>query len=706
VSDTPAPDGSRSGEVSIPDARVVAVEASRPAERRFRRARAFAARAVWLLPIAPALAQLGLLVHAVASRLTYPYDLEWMEGGLLGHAHRLAEQKGIYVEPSLDFIPYLYTPLYPALIALSSGIFDVSYTVGRTISVLALVAVLAFMVQSVTRDRSAHRGAAWAGAALACGLFAATYPWVEGWYDLVRADSLFLAMIIGGLVGIRAWARVPGQAGRRRIGAAAAVLALSFFCKQTGIFYVAAGGAALLVLDWRRLPLFAGVAAAVGLGCVWLFSRATGGWFWTYVFEIHQSHDFSRDRFLDSFGRMLGQFPIMTAVIAAGLIAVAAAARSARRRPPGCDAFLYWTPIFAVSLLVGAIGWGTEFAHFNAFIPAMATGAIAAGSAVTALTGAARILLGRASTGAAAVGLVAGGALAVQLLLAWWQPARFIPTDADRQAGDALIEHLRTVNGDVFMPYHPWYPVMAGKSLTTHRMGLIDVSQGKRMTSEQRAEWRARGVREAFQSQRFGEIILDNRPLGPELPGLSEWYRMDDYLPAGLSPKVYSGADVVPRSVWVPARKLPVPGDARVLFDFESGRLEGWRATGRAWGKHPASGPIGNQGPVRRYGGRYYATSYHGGDEAVGTLTSPSFDMAGARITFRLSGGRSERTLRVELWVDGRLEKHATGNASEGMEEVLWNVAPYNGRTGQIVLVDDEAGPWGHLNIDEIWIWD
>ena len=589
---------------------------------------------------------------------------------------------------------------------MSSGIFDVSYTVGRAISVLALLAVLAFMVQSLVRDRSAHRGAAWAGGALACGLVAATYPWVQGWYDLVRADSLFLAMVIGGLVGIRAWARVPGVAGRRRIGAAAAVLALSFFCKQTGIFYVAAGGAALLVLDWRRLPLFVGVAGAVGLGGVWLFNRATGGWFWTYVFEIHQSHDFSRDRFLDSFGRMLGQFPIMTAVVAAGLVAVAVAARFGRRRPPGSDALLYWSPIFALSLLVGAIGWGTEFAHFNAFIPAMATGAIAAGAAVTALTGSAQVVLGRASWSAAAVGLVAAGALAVQLIMAWWQPARFIPTDADRLAGDALIEHLRGVNGDVFMPYHPWYPVMAGKALTTHRMGLIDVSQGKRMTAEQRAAWRADGVREAFQTQRFAEVILDNRPLGAEFPGLREFYRMDDFLPAGLSPRVYSGASVVPRSVWVPAKPLPVPGDARVLFDFESGRLDGWRMTGRAWGKHPASGPIGNQGPVRRYGGRYYATSYHGGDESVGTLTSPSFPIAGGRIKFRLSGGRNERTLRAELWVDGRSVKEATGNDSEGMEEVLWNVAPFNGKTGQIVVVDDETGAWGHLNIDEIWLWD
>jgi hypothetical protein len=512
-------------------------------------------------------------------------------------------------------------------------------------------------------------------------------------------------MIIGGLLAVRAWAKVPGAPGRRRIGSAAAILALSFFCKQTGVFYVLAGGAALLVLDWRRLPIFVLVSGLIGLGGAWLFNRATGGWFWTYAFEIHQSHDFSRDRFVQSFGHILGHFPVMTATIAGGLIAVAAAAAFVRRRPPGCGALLYWSPIFAVSVLVGAIGWGTEFAHFNAFIPAMVTGAISAGAAVTALAGAASILPRGRIVGVAA-GWIVAAALAAELASSWWSPSRFIPADRDRAAGDALIEHLRGVEGEVFMPYHPWYPVMAGKPLHTHRMGLLDVSQGKRMTREQRQAWRARGVREAFRSRRFAEVILDNRPVGPELAGLSESYRMDDFLPAKLSPRVFSGASVAPRSVWVPARPMPTPPGARVLFDFESGRLDGWRQTGTAWGRHPASGPIGNQGAVRRYGGRYFATSYHGADEAVGTLTSPTFPLAGSRITFRMSGGRLPRTLRAELWVDGVMEKSATGNQSERMDEVLWNVASHAGQIGQIVLVDEETGAWGHLNVDEFWIWE
>ena len=97
-------------------------------------------------------------------------------------------------------------------------------------------------------------------------------------------------------------------------------------------------------------------------------------------------------------------------------------------------------------------------------------------------------------------------------------------------------------------------------------------------------------------------------------------------------------------------------------------------------------------------------SSYHVGDKGVGTITSPPFVLHGSNLTFRMSGGRNARTLRAELWIDGVREKIATGNRSEGMEEVVWNVAPYSGRTATIALVDEESGPWGHLNVDEIWL--
>ena len=71
---------------------------------------------------------------------------------------------------------------------------------------------------------------------------------------------------------------------------------------------------------------------------------------------MHQVHDFSLERFVDSFGAILGHFPAMTGAIALGLIATLAGALRQRRLPPGAVGLVTWTPLFAVACLAGALG--------------------------------------------------------------------------------------------------------------------------------------------------------------------------------------------------------------------------------------------------------------------------------------------------------------------------------------------------------------
>jgi PKD repeat protein len=43
----------------------------------------------------------------------------------------------------------------------------------------------------------------------------------------------------------------------------------------------------------------------------------------------------------------------------------------------------------------------------------------------------------------------------------------------------------------------------------------------------------------------------------------------------------------------------------------------------------------------------------------------------------------------------------ASGNNNETMQRVSWDVSKWAGRTGQIRIVDDSSGPWGHINVDD-----
>lgn len=695
-----------------------------PAARFIRRHRA---RLAWSLLAVPGLLQLGLLAVAVGGRLFYPFDLEWMEGGMLAHAHRIASGEGIYVEPSIDFIPYLYTPLYPALLAALEPLFGISYAVARAVSVLSLLAIVALIhVALLHRARPKERWPALAGALLACGFLAATYPWVEGWYDIARADTLFLALVLGGLVMLTASARTgTGWRGHARVGTAAAVLALSFFCKQTGVLYVAAGGFVLLVMNWRRVPVYVAVAGFIGLFGTWLMNRLTGGWFWTYIFEVHQAHDTNSDRFWKSFDHILWHFPALTLVIAAGLIITFASWASTRARPPASTPLFVWSFVFAVSCLVGALGWATQWAHFNAYIPAMVTGGLAAGAAIPAIAGALDALYARhaerlaalpawACTGARALPRMAALAAALwlgfELVSAWWQPRRFVPRAADVEAGHRLIERIRAIEGEVFMPFHPWYPRLAGKPVFTHRMGVMDVSyahpdkrRGKRPGEP--PPWRVQGLSQALERRRFAAVIWDNRPVDPYFARLRSHYRVDELVPRSERPRLYTGAKVVPKQIWVPNTPAVPPPGASVLWNFESGDLDGWTVEGTAWGKRPVVGPMAKQGQVQRFQGKYFVSSMHGGDGSKGVLRSPAFTIQGSRISLRLSGGAQPDLLRAELEVAGQIVHSSTGQNSERMDLVEWDVSPYRGQPAHIVLVDASDQGWGHLNVDEIWQW-
>ena len=643
-----------------------------------------ARRWLWLVVSIPALAQIALLLYAVVRRLAYPYDLEWMEGGMLNHALRLQTGDGIYVPPSVDFIPYLYTPLYPWLLAVLGRVFGLGYTLGRAVGVASMLAVLALGTLAIIREAPrCRRPLALAAAAAFAGFYAATYPWVEGWYDLVRGDTLQLALGLGGLVALRAWARRPAL-----VAVAAALLAVSFFAKQTGVLFVAAGGAALLVMNWRAVPIYVAVAGAIGGGGSYLMNRATDGWYWIYVFQVHQQHDTNTDRFVHSFGLELGHFPAMTAVILAGLVAVLI-----RRHelPRSARSFLYWAFLFACGTVIGAIGWATQWAHWNAYIPAMTFGGVAAGCAVVVLAE----TLGTSSAAVAAL------AIAVNLVVARWSPTPFIPTEADRVAGDKLVERLAAVPGDIFIPSHPWYAHLAGKRTFTHRMGILDVTYegaGKKPLPP-----RARvvdGLTDGLRRARFDAVILDDKVQLWELPGLLEGYRADEPM-SGANPRIVTGAPTTPRILWIPKKEPPLPPGTKVLFDFESGTYDGWTVTGDAWGKGPVQRVPGKEIIGSR--GNWFASSNTVGDKGVGTLLSPPFQLSGRTLTLRVAGGNG-KGVRVELRdaATGAVLRTATGAKSLALTPASWPIADLRGRTVRLACVDEEKGNWGVLFVDDV----
>jgi hypothetical protein len=671
--------------------------------------------ALWVVLALPALYQIGLLIVTIGGRFSYPYDLEWMEGGMLHHAQRIREGVGIYVAPSVDFIPYLYTPLYPSVLALLGGAFGVSYPVGRAVSILALIGIAATAALQIPSRSHEHprRGPAWLGVALGLGLFAAAYPISEGWYDLVRADTLFLMLVTVGIGALPRWCTTgEGIAGHAQVGAAAVILTLAFFCKQTGFVYVAYGGGMVLVLSWRRVPAYVAVAGLLGLGGTWLMQTATDGWFWTYISEIHRAHDFNMERFWKSFWYILWRtdgHPVLgapiTLVVIASLTLVGVTRWKKQVLVPQARPLLIWSSVFAVSVVVGAIGWGTEFAHFNAYIPAQLHGALAAGAAIPAVFACVRLWWDDrphaewVSTGAsAAVALP----LAITCLTAAWSPSKFVPTDRDVAAGDRLIARLRSLEGEVWMPSHPWYLYMAGKTPRVHRMGIKDVTVRKPRAIE--------GLDDALNKKGFAAIVLDNADLHNRegFSPLHRNYRAAQRLPDNERPRVYTGARVVPDEIWLPTVPARAPPGVKVLFDFEQATWNGWERSGSAWGNGPSETSEPGHAIVTGVTGRRFATSMHDGNKSIGRITSPAILLDVPKLTIMLGGGTDTRKLRVELYADDSRAVLYVGSVKEPGGDKLERVdllipANKRGRTGRIVLIDESTT--GHLDIDDLWAW-
>ena len=467
----------------------------------------------WLLASAALLLALGALASygwVVAHRIAYPYDLEWMESGMLCHALRLFQGQPIYAPPSVDFIPHLYTPLYPLLVAgLAKLTGDVGYTLARTVSLASFAGALAIGALWARRE-----GGSWLAALIALSIPVAAFADVGGFYDLARSDSLQLFLTVAG-----AYVAYYGRGRHADLTLAAVLLVAAFFAKQTAAPCIVFIGLGLLPTRRPSIITFAVVGCALFALCVTVASRASDGWFWTYIFRLHQGHPFHSHRAYIETPRTL------ITIIGAALALVPWALLSGWLRqtdpddvevtPPDAPislatphglSFLAWLALGG--LLTSMIAFGTQWAHTNAYIP----GVFFPSLAIAAAAG--RLLHRPDEPRAQSLGQRRGRALRQTLVWALlaasllprvraMNPRAHVPTQADRDAGDAVIARLAAVPGDVLIPFHPFYAHLAGKRTFLHRMGVWDV----RGT----VAGPVRGLQAALVQRRFARILFDDK---------------------------------------------------------------------------------------------------------------------------------------------------------------------------------------------------
>ncbi len=144
-----------------------------------------------------------------------------------------------------------------------------------------------------------------------------------------------------------------------------------------------------------------------------------------------------------------------------------------------------------------------------------------------------------------------------------------------------------------------------------------------------------------------------------------------------------------------------------VIADFENATYGEWKTTGEAFGPGPARDTLPGQMQVSGFKGERLVNSFYQGDASTGTLTSPPFKLERKFISFLIGGGKDAERTCMNLLVDGRVVRTATGpndksGGSEALAPELWDVSEFAGQTAVIQIVDRATGGWGHINVDHI----
>ena len=390
--------------------------------------------AVW------AIYQVGILYSVFFSRLTYPMDLEWMEGGTLYEAFRVIHGQPLYVKPITTWAPYPYPPVQPWLLAIFGAI-HLDFWVGRLLSI-ALFSVLCL---SIFREIYAHFKRSALGlamGALTIAVIAASYPVMGQWYDLIRCDVVML-----GFFAAAAARMLKAHPSPRHTLGTAVLFTLAVYSKQTAILLVAWSCAFAVLHNFKnglRLALYTGgLCAAVLLFLQW----ATKGAFWYLCVGSLGEHELKHEMMFEGFTTVFNFVPffVVTPFIVLG------AALKGWLSPRT----IYWVGSFLVAIPVSLVAYSKVGAYLNALIPLVVL-------ATPALVFAIGDIIEQPTLAATLLRWCTLGGLTYFVSIRPLVPSAYIPNSAKWRAARELNAIVASLQGGVVCPYLGFLPAHNG----------------------------------------------------------------------------------------------------------------------------------------------------------------------------------------------------------------------------------------------------
>lgn len=466
------------------------------------------------IAISTGVAILAQYLYITAATIGHPFQLEWMEGGMLEVAARVRDGEPLYVAPSVDYVPYIYPPLYFTVVAALSPLLGLELWTARLVSFCATVGVAVLAFDHVRRVA----GSRWL-AACAPALFVATYELAGRWLHVARVDTLALYWLFASM-----WALRFGDRDRSAI-AAGLLAGLAFATKQSALFALAPAMGIAALVDRRRSLIALGTFAAAAIVPTALFQTMSGGWYLYYLFELPGQHELVLAHATTGLATRLAWLSPALLVVARALVLGRGSESALDLRDVGVILGLTATAL---------ISFVHSGAYQNVLLPMLLAIAIATPIAI------ARLRL-RPAIGALVV--------TVQLGVLTQPTAASLPEPGATASGERFLSWIGAREGELLLPDHGWLQRSVGKRSSGLGMAARDVLRAH--PDDRGRTLLEASLRAAFRERRFATLVLSDPVYLHDFFGAF-------YRPAGeidLAPVPVTGAQLVPRYVLVPREK-------------------------------------------------------------------------------------------------------------------------------------------------------
>ena len=421
-------------------------------------------------------------------RMPYQYELDWIEGGLVDHVYRMVNGLPLYCEPTVEYVPFVYTPLFfylSTIVAFFTGVgFLPLRLVSFACSILSML-LLYSMVHRETRSRFASL--------LTIGIYCSCFAITGALYDTGRVDSLVLFLI---LMVFYLYRYSKGLFFNILIGF---TIVAAFLTKQYGITIFIPLIIYSIIVNWKRGLTILVSTIVFLVGITYVQDIFYHGWYsyWTLIlpfFVFNTTYEFSRLLFYWT-QDIMGVLPISLLMMICYFIFT-------NYKKENNQVFYL---IIALSLILGSMpNRLILYGVLNAVTPTYVALALMTGLSISKIYGLINNIEKVDVRNRITIFILSG--LIIQFAMCLYSPRVYIPTQNDILDRNAIVTMTRNANGDVFNPCRGYYNSLAEKNTSAHLGALIDIIQ---IVNDPVGEKLRNEFIEKIQKQEYSMMVLN-----------------------------------------------------------------------------------------------------------------------------------------------------------------------------------------------------